>query len=445
MRPVTEGSRVTSLELFFDLVFVYALTQVTRLMADDLTGHGMLRGLLVLALLWWCWCCYSWLGNTVRADEGITRIALFAVMATMFVVAVTIPEAFDDFPGGLSGPVVFAACYVVVRVLHLVIYWHAARGHAGLRRQLLRAAVPMLGGAAMLFAAAVLPQALFDDAGDVGVARTVLWALALALDYGGIMAIGSRGWQIFSAAHWAERHGLIIIVALGESIVSIGIGVTDLPISWPIIVAAALGVAVAAALWWAYFDVVAIAAEQVLHRTTGAARAALGRDSYTYLHLPMVAGIILTSLGMKKMLNYVGDAEHHDLTDPLTGLGLVALYGGVILYFLGHLGFRLRNMGSVNRPRLAATVLLAALVPVAGRVPALVALAMLTAVCVGLIAVEVVLYGDARQALREQALREQALGEQAPADAGFGVAASGDVAAPGGQTAPGGEAAARRS
>jgi low temperature requirement protein LtrA len=406
MRPVTEGSRVTPLELFFDLIFVYALTQVTALMADDATGRGVFRGMLVLALLWWCWCCYSWLGNTVRADEGVTRLAMFAVMAAMFVVAVTIPEAFTDLPGGLSGPVVFATCYLLTRALHLVIYWHAARGDAGLRRQLLRAVFPMASGALLLFAAALVPQRLFAEPGDVDLARTVLWCLALLVDYAGVMATGADGWRIFSAAHWAERHGLIVIVALGESIVSIGIGVTALPISWPIIVASAMGIAVSAALWWAYFDVVAIAAERVLHRAQGAARAALGRDSYTYLHLPMIAGIILLSLGLKKVLAYVGDAEHHQLTDPLKGIGLYALFGGVILYLLGHLGFRWRNMRSVNRPRLIAVVLLAALVPAAAKVPALAALAMLTVVCVGLIVAEVILFRADRHALRESALAE---------------------------------------
>ena len=161
-------------------------------MADDLTGRGALRGLLVMALLWWCWCCYAWLGNTVRADEGFVRIVLFAVMAVMFIVSVTIPEAFDDLPGGLSGPLVFAACYLAVRVLHLVLYYNAARGNAGLRRQLLRAAVPMGAGATMLFLAALLPQALFDDPTEINAARTGLWILALAVDYGGIMILGAR-------------------------------------------------------------------------------------------------------------------------------------------------------------------------------------------------------------------------------------------------------------
>lgn len=415
MRAMTEGSTVTPLELFFDLVFVYALTQVTALMADDLTGAGLLRGLLLLALLWWCWCCYAWLGNTVRADEGLVRVVLFAVMATMFVVAVTIPEAFDDLPGGLSGPVVFAACYLVVRVLHLVLYYFAARGDAGLRRQLLRAALPMLAGALLLFSAAVVPQRLTDSPQQVDTIRTALWVLALAVDYGGIMAIGARGWQIFSAAHWTERHGLIIIIALGESLVAIGVGVTALPISWPIIVASVLAIMVTAALWWAYFDVVSIAAERVLHRAEGAARAALGRDSYTYLHLPMVAGIILLALGFKKVLSYVGDGTEHELSDPLHGLGLLALYGGVILYLLGHLGFRLRNMASVNWPRVATMLLLVALLPVADHLPALAALGLLAAVCVGMVVAEVRLFGAARRELRDSFLAEHGAGA-APGD-----------------------------
>jgi low temperature requirement protein LtrA len=408
MHGVTEGARVTPLELFFDLVFVYALTQVTALMAADLTAGGFLRGLLVLALLWWCWCCYAWLGNTVRADEGVVRIGLFAVMATMFVVAVTIPEAFTDLPGGLSGPVVFASCYLVVRVVHLVLYRFAAQGDPGLRRQLARAAVPMLAGALVLFTAALLPQRLVEDPAQVVTVRTLLWALALTVDYGGIMAIGASGWQVFSAAHWAERHGLIIIVALGESIVSIGVGVSALPISWPIIVASALGIAVAAALWWAYFDVVAIAAEQVLTRASGGARAELARDPYTYLHLPMVAGIILLALGLKKVLEYVADASEHDLSDPLRGLGLYALFGGVALYLLGHFGFRLRNMRSVNRPRLVAIGALIVLTPVAARLPALAALGLVAVVCVGLVLAEVVLFADARRALRESVQRQDA-------------------------------------
>ncbi|MFI2647112.1 low temperature requirement protein A [Micromonospora fulviviridis] len=171
-----------------------------------------------------------------------------------------------------------------------------------------------------------------------------------------------------------------------------------------------LGVTVAAALWWAYFDVVSIAAERVLARARGAERAALGRDSYTYLHLPMVVGIILLALGFKKVLAYVGDGTHHRLTDPLHGLGLLALYGGVIVYLLGHVGFRLRNMRSVNWPRVATTVLLVLLLPVADHLPALAALGLLAVVCAGMVGVEVVLFGGARRALRDEFLTEHGAG-----------------------------------
>ena len=128
---VGEESKVTSIELFFDLVFVFALTQVTALMAEDLTARGAIRGILVVSVLWWCWVGYAWLGNLVRADEGVMRVALFVAMSGMFIAALTIPESFDDLPGGLSGPVVFAVCYFVVRATHFAMFWAAARGDAG--------------------------------------------------------------------------------------------------------------------------------------------------------------------------------------------------------------------------------------------------------------------------------------------------------------------------
>lgn len=387
---MAEGGRVSVLELFFDLVFVFAFTQVTALMARG-TGGDVTRGLLVLALLWWCWCCFAWLGNTVRADEGVTRLALFGVMATMFVIALTIPEAFHDEGAGLSAPLLFVGCYVIVRVLHLVMYWYAGRGDAALRRQVALAGLPMVVGASMLLAAAYA---------NTLTERTFLWAAALALDYLGIYLTGSRGWRVNSAVHFAERHGLIIIVALGESIVSIGVGVSNDPVTWPIIAASTLGIAIAAALWWAYFDVTALAVEQVLHRTRGAARAALARDAYTYLHFPMIAGIILLSLGLKKSLEYAGPGHHLD--DPLKGLGLYALYGGVIIYLLGHLGFKLRALGRLSYPRLVAVVLLAVLIPAAAKLPALVSLALLTVVCVGLVLLEYVRYAEVRVVVRTQ-------------------------------------------
>ncbi len=392
LEAVTEHASVTPLELFFDLVFVFAITQVSALMAADLTGRGVLRGLLVLGLLWWSWVGYAWLGNVVRADEGAPRMVLLAAMTTMFVLAVAIPEAFDDRPGGLSGPVLVACCYFAVRVLHLALFWIISQDDPGLRRQLVRFVPSMLGGTILLLAASQF----------TGSAQTGLWALALAADYGGTFLAGSSGWRLRSAEHFAERHGLIVIVALGESIVAIGVGVGGLPISWPILAAAALGLAVSAALWWAYFDVSALLAGQALAAEAAALRPRLARDAYSYLHLPMIAGIVLLALGLKKVLEYVGDAHHHHLDDPLTDVGLYALYAGTGLYLLAHVVFKLRTTGRLNLPRLVATVVLVALAPVAARLPALAALGTLTVLVVGLVAVETRRLAVERTRIRHQ-------------------------------------------
>jgi low temperature requirement protein LtrA len=222
----------------------------------------------------------------------------------------------------------------------------------------------------------------------------------VAVDYVGIYLAGAEGWRLNAPAHFAERHGLIIIIALGESIVALGVGAADEPVSGPLVTAVVLGLGVAVALWWAYFDVVAPVAEKVLHRAEGAERARLARDSYTYLHFPMVAGIVFLALGLKKVIASVADTEHHDLTDPLTGIPLIALYGGVALYLLAHVAFRLRNIRSLNKQRAVTVGVLVALVPVAWQLPALASLGLLAAVLVALIAYESTAHAEARRAIR---------------------------------------------
>jgi low temperature requirement protein LtrA len=389
--PTASGHGVTKLELFFDLVFVFAITQVTAFMADDLGLRGVLRGLVLLALLWFVWCSYAWLGNQAHADEGVVRAAMIGAMAAMFLVALAIPEAWEDEGGGLSAPVVLAAALALVRLLHLGVYAVAAMGDAVLRRQLLRTAVPVTVAVVLLVVGAVIG----------GPAQTVLWALALVIDYSGVYASGT-GWRLPSPVHFAERHGLIVIIALGESIIAVGVGVLDLPLTVPIAGAALLGLAASVALWWLYFDVVAPVAERELSRREGVERVRLARDSYTYLHFPMVAGVIYLALGMKKVAEYVGDASHHSLTDPLPTTALWAMYGGVAAYLIGHLAFRLRNVGSLNRPRavVALVVLLAPLVT--AELPALAALAVLVGLLVALITFEVVRYADARARVRAE-------------------------------------------
>jgi low temperature requirement protein LtrA len=390
VRPTDGSHRVTTLELFFDLVFVFALTQVTALMAEDPTVRGLGRGLVLLALLWFGWSSYAWLGNQAKADEGLLRAARLAAMGALFVVALAIPESYEDEPGGLYGPFVLAACYATVRIAHLVVYLVAAGDDHGLRRQLLVQTGPTSVALLLLVAGGA--------AGPPW--QSVLWALALVVDYIGVFAGGTQGWRVNSAAHFAERHGLIIIVALGESVVAVGAGIADKPVTAAVVLAALLGLGVSVALWWVYFDVVALVAERVLSRLEGEPRSRLARDSFTYLHFPMLVGIVYLALGMKKVLTYVADPEHHDLGDALPRVPLVALFGGAVLYLVALSALRRRNVGGWNVQRLVASAALLALLPVGSQLPAIVALGALLAVLGALIGYEAVVLADERDRIR---------------------------------------------
>ena len=389
-----EDATVTPIELFFDLVFVFGITQVTALMARDLSTHGLIRGLLVMGLLWWCWTGYAWLANVVRADEGGARLAMLAAMGAMFVLALSIPEAFTDLPGGLKGPVVVGVCYFAFRALHLVLFWIISADDGALRRQLVRFTPSVIGGTVLLLVASGLE----------GSAQTLVWVAALVADYGGTLLAGASGWRLRSAGHFAERHGLIVIVALGESIVAVGAGMAGLAISWPIVIAAILGLALAAGLWWIYFDITSLVAQRALAAEQDAARPRLARDAYSFLHLPLVTGIVLVALGMKKLLEYLGDTEHHELGDPLVGIGLYALFGGVALYLGSHAAFKLRTAHVLSSWRLVAAAIAVALVPVGLRLPAIGALALITGVVVGLVAFEAIRFAEDREQIRHQSL-----------------------------------------
>lgn len=383
------GSTVTKLELFFDLVFVFALTQVTALMAAETSGTGLFRGALILAVLWWCWIGYSWLTNVVRADEGVMRVGMFLAMGVMFVAAVTIPESFDDLPGGLSGPVVFAACYFAFRLIHIGIFLLASRDDPGLRRQVVRFAAPMTFGTVMLLIASQTTGAL----------QIALWCVAIIGDFGGTVLSGTD-WKLASPAHFAERYGLIVIVALGESIVATGIGIAQEPISWQIVGASSLALTVSAALWWSYFDVTALLTERAFAATQGVQRILLARNGYTFLHLPMIIGIILMSLGLKTVLGYVAGYDDHTLTDPIYGLPLVALYGGAALFLAAHAWFTWMVAREIKRERLAVVVVLLVLIPAVWTLPAIATLGVLALVLVAMIGWETYRYAEQRQRIR---------------------------------------------
>jgi low temperature requirement protein LtrA len=225
---------------------------------------------------------------------------------------------------------------------------------------------------------------------------------AVVVDYAGTMLAGASGWRLNSAGLFAERHGLILIVALGESIVAIGVGVAELPISAPIVVASVLGLTIAGGIWWAYFDVVSLMAERILRRAEGEERTRMARDAYSYLHLPMIAGVVLLALGMKKVLEVAGDRIHHDLSEALPSLPLAAMYGGVALYLLSNVAFKYRIVRRANVHRSVAAALLLVLIPLAAQIPALAALGLVTAVMVAVIAFEAVRFSEIREQVRHE-------------------------------------------
>lgn len=389
-RPTGEDHRVTTLELFFDLVFVFAITQVTALVAADLTAEGVVKGALLLVLLWFAWASFSWLGNQAKADEGVLRLGLVAAMAGLFVVALAIPESYDDAGDGPSAPLMLVLALTFVRLSHLAVYAVAADGDRALLRQLGLTAVPVAVACSLLAAGALV-------GGD---GQVLLWFAAAVVDIAAYRIGDASNWRLSAPAHFAERHGLIVIIAIGESIVAIGVGVGGQPLTGPVVLAAVLGLAVSVALWWTYFDVVALDAERVLTSKEGQERTSLARDSYSYLHLPMVAAIIFMAVGMKKVVSYVADTDGHDLSDPLTGIPLALLYGGAAVYLLAHIAFRLRNVHTLNSARLVIAIALGPLTLVAATLPAVAALGLLAAVLLGLVAFEAVRFAEDRDQVR---------------------------------------------
>ena len=355
--------RVEPLELFFDLVFFFAITQVTARLADDPSWTGLLQGGLVLSSIWWAWGAYAWLTNEVDTSRTAVRLTIVCSMAAMLVAGLAIPGALE------ADAWVFAASYFVVRALHLALFV------AGTDDVDVRRAVRTLAPTALLAPVVLLASSALD-----GVPQVTLWVAALAVDYVGGGLRGIAGWRI-SASHFAERHGLIIIIALGESIVAIGVGAAQVALDRSTVGAAVLGMVVVAALWATYFDG---APERVQERlaalSSGRDRNAAARDAYSFLHLPMVAGIVLLALGVKKALAHVHD--------PLDLVPAVALCGGVAAYLLAQVAFRSRCGEPLERQRVAAAVLCAALVPLMTAMPAMVGLAVLAGVCTALLAYE---------------------------------------------------------
>ena len=367
--------RVTPLELLFDLVFVFGFTQVTTVLSDDPTWSGLGHGLLILAALWWVWAAYAWMTNTVDPEVGAVWGAMLFAMAAMFVAALAVPDAF-----GRHG-VVFGVAFLIVNVMHLTLYTLGARDDRDLLAAILRIAPFALSGAALILAAGFVHGAL----------RPLLWLAALAVGLFGPLLGDLSGWRL-QPDHFVERHGLIVIIAIGESLVAIGLGARDTRLGASVIVAAVLGLVVVTSFWLAYFDFFQIRGLQILTDRSGTERAGLARDLYTYLHLPMVTGVVLFAFALKKTLAHVGD----DL-DTVPAFGLC---GGPALYLLAYVALRFRVGRTLGGGRLVAAIACALLWPVAVVVPALIVLTLVATVWVALHVYEIIWWREARAQTR---------------------------------------------
>jgi low temperature requirement protein LtrA len=348
--------RTTPLELFFDLVFVYAITQVSHLVSAHPTPEGFARGAVVLATVWYAWICFAWLTNNVGVDDEVVRVGVLLAAGASFLVALAVPHALD------SEVLLFVCAYFVVRLLHVVLYVYGTRDAPAVRRNVLGIAPTFVLAPAALFALPWLPEE---------------WRLpyllgALVVDVSSPYIAGVTELPV-RPAHFAERFALFVIITLGESIVSIGVAAGAHP-HGTVLVAVALAFLLTVLLWWAYFDVVSLAAGRRLDRAGRAERAILARDAYTYVHYVIVAGIVGFALGCKELVAHP--------TGHLTFADAAALCGGVALYLLGHAVFRFRMTKTIGRHHLVGAAAAAPLIVISPHVSAL-AVAGLLAIVLG--------------------------------------------------------------
>ena len=376
--PEELEQRTSYLELFFDLVFVFAITQVTTLISAHPTAGGFARAALVLGIVWWAWSGYAWLTNAIDIESFGVRMAMLVATLGSFFVALAVPHAFD------TQGVWFAVPYLGVRILHIVLYVWGLRGDPAHQAAVRRLAPWFLVAPFVLLAGGIVS--------GTGL-RTALWGVSLAIDVAGALGVGrsASGFRV-SPSHFAERYALFVIIALGESIVAIGIGAAHEHRNATFAVAVAAAFAGAAALWWAYFDFVAIAAERSLRFVAPELRGPRARDVFTFFHFPQVLGIIFFAVGAKDTL--AAPLEH--LSRP----GRAALALGFSLPLLGTTLARFRITHHIAWERVAgmAGAVLAGLF--LGGIDAVWVLLVFVAVLVATIAAEMLRLREARRRIR---------------------------------------------
>ena len=323
-QPSEQRFGVSTLELFFDLVFVFAITQVTAMIAAEPTATGLARGVLLLALIWWSWVAFTWVGTTVRADLGLPALVFGVAMAAMLLVAIALPQWY----AGTRVAWIAVLAYVVVRLMHLGLFLALGRGTPGLTAATMRLATGVGLGAALLLVGTAIG----------GGAQLALVAVAVAADFAGALLGGGRGWVV-NVAHFSERHGLIVIIALGESLIALGLAASGTDVGGGVLAVVLAGFAVSATIWLRYFARDAAPLEHALAALAGPAQARLARDVYSYLHLPLVLGIVLVALALKKGVAAVAEAG---AGATLHGVGALALALGVPLVLAALIAMRLR-------------------------------------------------------------------------------------------------------
>jgi len=369
--------RVSFLELFFDLVFVLAVTTVTQFMADQGGWAGIGQGLVVLGVLWWAWVGYAWLTSVVDPESGPSRLVLFGAMAALLVVSICVPDAFGDLA------LTLAVAYGVVRAGQIGLFVLASSDDPNLRRSVTALAASTAVGVGLLVAAA------FTDGG----VQITLWVVALVLDMAGPFFFGADGWRLVPS-HFVERHGLVLIIALGESIIAIGIGAGG-GVTGTVIAVAVLSVAAVTALWWIYFDVTSIMVGHELESMPPSrARNELARDAYSFLHYPMVAGIVLLALGLKEVVAHP--------VDELSSYKAAALLGGPALYLVAQVAFKYRGVKTVTVHRLVVAAVLVGIAAMGPLVPAWVCVSLLVVVLWSTIAFEHHQYAEPRAEIRRR-------------------------------------------
>ncbi|WP_084038867.1 low temperature requirement protein A [Demequina sp. NBRC 110053] len=358
-----EDHRVTTMELLFDVVYVYAFIQVTSWIASEHSWRAVAEGLVVLAVLWWVWIAWTWLGNVMRADRGLPLAGFIIAMVAVFGIALTIRGIWEA-DGGSFAPMAFAAFYVVIRVVHGAVYLWGAREDRKLRRQIMLTTAAWLPAALLLFVGALLPpdQRLWWWAGTVALDVVATW----------ILSVRGPGWRVQSGSHFAERFDLLVILALGESVLAVGIAAAKIDPTPELVALGLLGVLVAVALWWPYFKDVGPSLEEALEEAEPRRKADIARDSYTYLHLPLLMGIILVAAGNEEAVIALENEEASEAAALLisAGAALFAATAAVLMRLAGATWHWLAGsaaffaLGTLWLPLLDPTVAVAAAVVV---------------------------------------------------------------------------------